>query len=613
MAASAISLHASDHPIKSVTIFHSDTGTAEITRTFPLSLRGEKNVVNIDGISSCIDLDSPRIRVLSGPSGVRVFDICCNIEELSAKCEALVAKRTLRQQEYDRLVETASRLHVSHGIAHSLIQNVSGFAKDSQDPPGSKAGHEVDQLMQTLVQQMRSASDALQTLDRQILELERELSVPLQSRKGDGSTVITVTILAEQECEVTLQLTYLVTGARWEPHYDLHAQTAGDGRPCADITLHHYAKITQSTGEEWKDTEITLSTSSSQSLTGLSIPSLDPRHVSPKQVNPPQARLLSSTHISTLAKAHPLTVTPGGFHLHAAGSGSNLQTRVPQPSKDTQAAPEDAYVHIPHPDTASHFIAPLTSTTQSLAHATVNSAPLSFVHNPAHSYRVGDGEAVSLPSDGLAHTVPLTTLRLRAEPEYVCVPRKSSAVFMQARIQNTGKHELLAGPVRVYLDDQFVAKTVLHHVAANESFVCILGVDTRLKVSYHQRSHPGSPQSATDVMKTTAYSTTITVTNDHDLDIAHLIVRDSLPVSDDDAKIKVSMQKPEDLAQAKDGEEMAVATNTNSEAKANVRVRWAKAEHGRGGREEGMYEWVCGLHAGAEIVLEAEWVVTAPA
>ena len=39
MTANAITVHASDHPLKSVTIFHSNTGAAEIVRTFPVSLR----------------------------------------------------------------------------------------------------------------------------------------------------------------------------------------------------------------------------------------------------------------------------------------------------------------------------------------------------------------------------------------------------------------------------------------------------------------------------------------------------------------------------------------------------------------------------------------------
>ncbi len=76
-------------------------------------------------------------------------------------------------------------------------------------------------------------------------------------------------------------------------------------------------------------------------------------------------------------------------------------------------------------------------------------------------YRVGQGEAVCLPSDGLAHTVSIATLQLRADFEYVCVPRKSTTVFTQARITNTSEHDMLPGPISVFMDDSFVARTTL--------------------------------------------------------------------------------------------------------------------------------------------------------
>ena len=139
----------------------------------------------------------------------------------------------------------------------------------------------------------------------------------------------------------------VVCGARWEPHYDFQAQTAADGRPSPNVTLHQYAKITQSTGEDWKDTKITLSTSSSQTLPSLDVPTLEPVHVSRIRASLPQARLLSTAHMSPLARAHSLTVTPGGFHLHTAGStGSNAQ-QAPQPNQAAQGASEDTYVHVP--------------------------------------------------------------------------------------------------------------------------------------------------------------------------------------------------------------------------------------------------------------------------
>ncbi len=75
------------------------------------------------------------------------------------------------------------------------------------------------------------------------------------------------------------------------------------------------------------------------------------------------------------------------------------------------------------------------------------------------AYRV-EGR-VSLPSDGVAHKVSITVLAFSAALKYVCVPRKTSAAFIEGRIKNTSEYELLAGPVSVFMDDSFVTKTAL--------------------------------------------------------------------------------------------------------------------------------------------------------
>lgn len=49
------------------------------------------------------------------------------------------------------------------------------------------------------------------------------------------------------------------------PTYELHA-TNEDGRPLPSVTLHYRARISQSTGEDWNNTALTLSTVSSDTV-----------------------------------------------------------------------------------------------------------------------------------------------------------------------------------------------------------------------------------------------------------------------------------------------------------------------------------------------------------
>lgn len=70
-----------------------------------------------------------------------------------------------------------------------------------------------------------------------------------------------------------------VSCASWEPNYDLHASTT-NGQPSPSVALQYKARVMQSTGEDWNDTLLTLSTASSDTnCKGL--PALKPLYVKP--------------------------------------------------------------------------------------------------------------------------------------------------------------------------------------------------------------------------------------------------------------------------------------------------------------------------------------------
>ena len=73
------------------------------------------------------------------------------------------------------------------------------------------------------------------------------------------------------------------------------------------------------------------------------------------------------------------------------------------------------------------------------------------------SYAVG--HPVNIPSDGAAHTVTISTLELEAEISRICVPRVEAVAYLQCKILNKSEYQLVAGPINVYLEDNFVART----------------------------------------------------------------------------------------------------------------------------------------------------------
>ncbi|WP_353940881.1 mucoidy inhibitor MuiA family protein [Streptomyces sp. HUAS MG91] len=72
---------------------------------------------------------------------------------------------------------------------------------------------------------------------------------------------------------------------------------------------------------------------------------------------------------------------------------------------------------------------------------------------------------VSVPGDGRAHRVPLTSAASPAHSEYVCAPELSPLVTEVVRFTNTGGHPLLAGPVELIRDSGFTGRATLDFTA----------------------------------------------------------------------------------------------------------------------------------------------------
>src|SRR5580698_135524 len=67
----------------------------------------------------------------------------------------------------------------------------------------------------------------------------------------------------------------------WSAAYELHATTEA-GMPTPSVSLHYRARITQSTGEDWTDVELSLSTAD-MDLSNKTIPVLRPTKIQPPE------------------------------------------------------------------------------------------------------------------------------------------------------------------------------------------------------------------------------------------------------------------------------------------------------------------------------------------
>ncbi|RNA22167.1 hypothetical protein BpHYR1_054533 [Brachionus plicatilis] len=181
------------------------------------------------------------------------------------------------------------------------------------------------------------------------------------------------------------------------------------------MIINYFGLIKQTTGEDWNDTKVSLSTAVPS--IGGNVPDLPTHYV---RIKPKfKARSFQASVNSSFKKKK-------SDKLHLA-SGFLLE--------------EDEYG------------SELSSMNELKTEACSSSLGSTITFNIPRK--------ANIPSDGKTHKVSIAILNLSPEFEYETVPRKNTHAYIKAKVLNTSDYALLAGPANVFLDNNFVAKTNL--------------------------------------------------------------------------------------------------------------------------------------------------------
>ncbi|KAJ6578075.1 hypothetical protein B0H19DRAFT_1122296 [Mycena capillaripes] len=645
--AGSLKLSARENPIKAVTVYKSRK--AEVVRIFSLDLQTGNTKIEITELPSCIDTQSVRV---SGLGDARLFDVVCTTRDAPGLTSS-EAVRLLKAQKLSLEGEKRVRDHES-----DLLVSYAKTLKGEHVSPT-----QMGEFLQSFVEQGRKNLQAVAELDEKIVVVNRQIEVELQkeaTRKGASTGEVTIVLGADAEMHVNLKLTYIVSNASWESTYELHAAT-DNSKPSSSVALHYRARIVQSTGEDWTDTALTLSTVAASTI-AKSIPWLNPIKIRPQSHSMrPAGGLFSNNNKGANPFSNGFNNAPvfgqsafgqmpsrplngdisGQQQPQAFGSTQQQQQAFQQQQVQSQLLQQQQQQQQPQqslfgsaqlqpqqqqslfgsvqqqaPPPAQSLFAtvpeqpapadPETEDFEDIAIPGAMSGPTTIVTETPLAISYAVEGATTVPSDGTVHQVTVAILPFEAKISHICTPRVDPRVYLQCHVKNTSEYRLLPGPVSVVLNDSFVSKTSINEINTGDTFTCTLGDDVATKVTYARSSktvtsHGGSFQ---EVFNTTTYNTKITIHNKHPFALTDLVVRDIIPTCDD-KRAKVLLRKPEGLADAKDGQVVKLAPS-------GLKVMWGKTSDGRSGEKDGRFEWAWSVDGGAKVVLEAEWELKAP-
>ncbi len=145
-------------------------------------------------------------------------------------------------------------------------------------------------------------------------------------------------------------------------------------------------------------------------------------------------------------------------------------------------------------------------------------------------------EAVTIPSDGQVHKLPLRVDEHPARLEHVIVPVVAQEAYVQAVVDNGSPYPMLAGMNNVFLDGGYLGQVPSASVAPGQPLQLALGVDRTVKVKRKQEqlSDKGGLFGG---QKVRAYRVTVELKNFHDQTIQVRLL-DRIPYTYDE-EIKI--------------------------------------------------------------------------
>ncbi|MDQ3704348.1 MAG: mucoidy inhibitor MuiA family protein [Chloroflexota bacterium] len=418
--------------IAEVTVY---TDRARVTRRGSIKLQAGEQRVTVESLPATLQDDT--VRAGGRGAGVRILGVEVVRQFVTEAPEANVAEL---QKQLEALQDQDTVLADADAAISAQLEFLKSLRESTATtlPRGISLGRSKLEDVQSLVDYLGKEWAAALARRREIGIQRRELARQIGALQGRMAPnydrmerrQINVFVEAAAAVDAEIEVTYGVTGASWQPLYDVRLVES-------KVSLGYLANVTQQTGEDWPAVQLSLSTA--RPAVSTTIPELDPWYLDvhrPRPPLPPMARMAAPA--------------PAQYPGEAAGGGA-----------------ADAYV-------AQTMMAPEPPPMMKVAQATVESTGASV------TFKVG--RPVDIPSDGSPHKTTVTSLDLESQLDYVSVPRLAEEAYLRAKITNTSQYILLPGQASIFHEGDFVGSTWLETVVPNQEFEAQLGVDDRVKV-----------------------------------------------------------------------------------------------------------------------------------
>ena len=469
-----------DSKITNVTVF---LNNAQVTREVKTHIDAGRTNLIVRGLTSQLDPASIQVAgkgsfIILGISHRQNFlnelNIPKPLKAMKDSVENLLRQLILEQSQKEILNKEEQMLLSNQKIGGANQNLAVAELKAMADFYRSRLG-DIVSLRMKQDEKAKKLNERIAKLNAQINE-QNEMY-------GRNTSEIVVSISADAPTAVELDVNYVVTNAGWYPIYDLRAINTRN-----PLQLNYKANVFQSTGEEWKNVKLRLSTA-----------------------NPNQTGLKPELSAWYLDFYQPV----------ARGYMENKKYK----SANTPAAKmekEMSAMEVMAEPVAASSVADYVSTIQTTLNTEFD---ISLPYSVA---------SASKPT-----VVDIRNYEMKADYIYSVAPKLDVNAFLLARAIGWEEFNLLPGEANIFFEGTFVGKTFIDPNNIKDSLSVSLGRDKRIVVKREKLKNLTS-RNFIGSTKKESYAYQVSVRNTK-AEAIKIMVEDQVPISQN-TQIEVSLQ-----------------------------------------------------------------------
>ncbi len=460
--------------IEKVTVFLQG---AQITENGKANLEKGKHILKLSGLTPYIQANSISVKTSANITLINVLSQINYVKSTEApkRIKQIEDSIQIFQDQWD--LSTANiQVYEEEKALLQANKTIKGAEALDMADLQEAAKYFRDHLSE-LAEKVQEGKIHLRAIKKNIDRLINEKNTLNYSNNKQTGEIL-MEVYAAQNGNMEFEVTYYTSNATWTPTYDVRAKDIN-----SPIALDYKANIQQSTGVDWKNVELTLSTGN-PSVSG-------------------QAPDIYKWTIDNSAERIYRKEKNKHAVLKAYSDDSVMEEQLGlMDGKYTTNAPTAS---VSYNYTAT--IQKETSTT----HQYIIATPYTIV------------------SDGKSHKVDVAQHSVAAAYKYITVPKADATAFLIAQITGWEKLNLLPGEASIFFEDAFVGNSFIDTENANDTMDLSLGSDKSIIIN-RSKSNELSKKIVLGADKSTEITWEIKVRNTKSKAIT-IIIKDQVPVS----------------------------------------------------------------------------------